>query len=115
MLDDERLTDLADDIKANGLIEPLWLWADETGTLLLLDGRNRLPYGGQVNIRGLQVVDKRKVWWCEVNHRECRTYGYADAFDPCEWSGGRREGHESCGYRWRLIVSLGRFWEGDTE
>lgn len=43
MLSDDELRTLADDIKANGLHEPIWLWDDDArGSTVLLDGRNRL-------------------------------------------------------------------------
>ena len=38
----DELAELAADIKANGLHEPVWLWNDAAGTQWLLDGRNRL-------------------------------------------------------------------------
>ena len=37
-----ELKELADDIRANGLIEPLWLWVNAESVTMLLDGRNRL-------------------------------------------------------------------------
>lgn len=42
LLDDARLAELAEDIAANGLREPLWLWDDPDDGTVLLDGRNRL-------------------------------------------------------------------------
>ena len=42
MLADDELRDLADDIRANGLHEPLWVWDDPQRGPVLLDGRNRL-------------------------------------------------------------------------
>lgn len=42
MLDDTELRELADDIAANGLHEPLWVWDDPGRGPVLLDGRNRL-------------------------------------------------------------------------
>ena len=42
MLDAEELRELADDIAANGLHEPVWLWDDPDRGTVLLDGRNRL-------------------------------------------------------------------------
>ena len=50
MMGDEELRELADDIKRNGLLEPIKLWrdntaeakgSDEDGQLYILDGRNR--------------------------------------------------------------------------
>lgn len=42
MLGEIELKALAEDIEANGLHEPIWLWADPaTGEVFLLDGRNR--------------------------------------------------------------------------
>jgi DNA-binding XRE family transcriptional regulator/ParB-like chromosome segregation protein Spo0J len=42
MLDDSALKELAEDIKANGLQNPIVLWTDsETGKIFTLDGRNR--------------------------------------------------------------------------
>ena len=42
MLSDSELQDLADDIAANGLLEPVWLYADPDRGDVLLDGRNRV-------------------------------------------------------------------------
>jgi hypothetical protein len=42
MLSDAELAELAEDIRANGLHEPLWLWDDPERGPVLLDGRNRL-------------------------------------------------------------------------
>lgn len=42
LLDDDRLTELAEDIEANGLNEPIWLWDDPDDGIVLVDGRNRL-------------------------------------------------------------------------
>lgn len=41
MIDDDALDELAADIETNGLIHPLVRWADDTGAVWLLDGRNR--------------------------------------------------------------------------
>lgn len=38
---DDELAELTDDIKANGLIEPVWLYNDPDRGTVLLDGRNR--------------------------------------------------------------------------
>ncbi len=42
MLSEQELKELADDIRANGLHEPLWVWDDPDRGPVLLDGRNRL-------------------------------------------------------------------------
>jgi hypothetical protein len=42
MLPDDELSDLAADIRDNGLHEPIWLWNEPDVCLWLLDGRNRL-------------------------------------------------------------------------
>jgi hypothetical protein len=42
LLDGNELQELAEDIRANGLIEPIWLWNEPDVCLWLLDGRNRL-------------------------------------------------------------------------
>lgn len=42
MLGDEELQELAEDIRVNGLIEPVWLWNDPQHGRVLLDGRNRV-------------------------------------------------------------------------
>jgi hypothetical protein len=42
MLPEEELDALAEDIKANGLTDPVTTWVDNDGTEWLLDGRNRL-------------------------------------------------------------------------
>jgi len=42
LLTDAELQDLADDIKANGLHEPVWTWEDPERGTVLLDGRNRI-------------------------------------------------------------------------
>src|SRR5262245_47169822 len=42
MLGDAELHELAEDIKANGLHEPVWLWKDPDRGPVLLDGRNRV-------------------------------------------------------------------------
>lgn len=41
MIDAEALDELAEDIRANGLIHPLVRWVDDDGAVWLLDGRNR--------------------------------------------------------------------------
>jgi 16S rRNA G966 N2-methylase RsmD len=41
LLGDDELAELAADIKANGLHEPVWLWRDPGCGDVLLDGRNR--------------------------------------------------------------------------
>lgn len=41
MMGDAELDELARDIEANGLMEPIVLWRDDAGSLWLLDGRNR--------------------------------------------------------------------------
>src|SRR5208283_1918753 len=38
----DELKELADDVKSNGLRERVDLWRDTDGTVVLLDGRNRL-------------------------------------------------------------------------
>jgi len=38
----DELQELADDIRAHGLTEPIWLWEDPDRGTVLLDGRNRL-------------------------------------------------------------------------
>lgn len=42
LLSDPELSELADDIRQNGLREPIWLWKDASGATFLLDGRNRV-------------------------------------------------------------------------
>lgn len=42
MLADDELRELAEDIRAHGLHEPLWVWDDPERGPVLLDGRNRL-------------------------------------------------------------------------
>ena len=42
LLADDELRDLADDIRAHGLHEPVWLWQDPERGPVLLDGRNRV-------------------------------------------------------------------------
>lgn len=41
LLGDDELRELADDIKAHGLHQPVWLWDDPERGTVLLDGRNR--------------------------------------------------------------------------
>lgn len=41
LLDGDELRELVDDIRANGLHEPVWLWDDPERGTVLLDGRNR--------------------------------------------------------------------------
>lgn len=42
LMSDEELSELSDDVKSNGLLEPVWDYVDpESGQVLLLDGRNR--------------------------------------------------------------------------
>lgn len=41
MLDEKDLAALAEDIKANGLLEPVWLYDDPDHGTVILDGRNR--------------------------------------------------------------------------
>lgn len=41
LIDGQRFRDLVDDIRANGLREPITLWRDAEGAEWLLDGRNR--------------------------------------------------------------------------
>jgi len=42
LLAGEELVEMAEDIKANGLNEPVWLWEDPERGTVLLDGRNRV-------------------------------------------------------------------------
>jgi ParB-like chromosome segregation protein Spo0J len=42
LLADDELRELADDIRAHGLHEPVWLWNEVDHCLWLLDGRNRV-------------------------------------------------------------------------
>lgn len=50
MMGDDDLDQLADDIDANGLQQPIVLWKDADGNLLLLDGRNRLAAAKRAGI-----------------------------------------------------------------
>jgi hypothetical protein len=51
-----------------------------------------------------EVVHEERVFWCERDKMERSTYGYADAYQVCEYQGGRREGHGECGFRTKLVV-----------
>jgi hypothetical protein len=42
LLAGDDLAELAEDIRANGLLEPIWLWNEVDVCLWLLDGRNRV-------------------------------------------------------------------------
>jgi ParB-like chromosome segregation protein Spo0J len=55
MMDDTALDDLARDIDANGLNEPIVLWHD-AGSLCLLDGRNRLAALKRLGITNPETV-----------------------------------------------------------
>ncbi len=56
LLGDAELTELADDIRANGLIEPVWLFDDPQLGTVLLDGRNRAQ---ACEIAGVRVETRR--------------------------------------------------------
>jgi 16S rRNA G966 N2-methylase RsmD len=66
LLGDDELRELADDVKAHGLHEAVWLYRDTGRGIMLLDGRNR---------------------WraCEMAGAECRTR-YYDGTDPIAFS-----------------------------
>ena len=66
LLGDGELRELADDVKAHGLHEAVWLYRDPERGVMLLDGRNR---------------------WraCEIAGAECRTR-YYDGTDPIAFS-----------------------------
>lgn len=49
LLPTDELNALAEDIRQNGLREPVWLWRDEE-QILLLDGRNRIKACEAVNV-----------------------------------------------------------------
>jgi 16S rRNA G966 N2-methylase RsmD len=52
---DDELQKLADDIKAHGLHEPVWLWNEPGQCLWLLDGRNRVR---ACQLAGIQPVTR---------------------------------------------------------
>ena len=51
--DPAALQELAESIKANGLLEPVVIWRDEADETFLLDGRNRLDAMALVGILGI--------------------------------------------------------------
>lgn len=55
LIDGEDLQELADDVAANGLIEPVWLYDDPEHGRVLLDGRNR-AYACQ--IAGVEIATR---------------------------------------------------------
>lgn len=63
LLSPEALQELADDIKANGLLEPPTLWHDiETDKTYLLDGRNRLDALELNGTPGVTLQYERLAW-----------------------------------------------------
>lgn len=52
----DELQDLANDIRANGLTEPIWLWHDPERGTVLLDGRNRLAACRLVGVEPVTTV-----------------------------------------------------------
>lgn len=67
-LSDEELRVLGEDIKANGLKNPIVLFTDATGTVWLLDGRSRLEAMERAGVE----LDPRLIW-----HVSCG--------DPINW------------------------------
>ena len=61
ILPEDELQKLGEDIKKNGLKEPITLWApgknDDHGDFFVLDGRNRLD---AMELTGLNVIDENK-------------------------------------------------------
>jgi hypothetical protein len=57
MLPEDELRKLGEDIKANGLKEPIILWVSETKECQVIDGRNRLDAMERV---GIDVLNKDK-------------------------------------------------------
>ena len=55
MLGTEELQELSDDIKANGLREPIWMYDDPEHGRVLLDGRNRME---ACRIAGVDPVER---------------------------------------------------------
>jgi ParB-like nuclease domain len=53
LMSESELKELAEDIKANGLIDPTVVWADDNGDNFLLDGRNRLDAMALAGILGV--------------------------------------------------------------
>jgi hypothetical protein len=61
LLAEAELKELAENIKANGLIEQINFW-EKDGQTFLLDGRNRLDamaIGGLLGIDGVQLINKK--------------------------------------------------------
>lgn len=79
MLPEDELQELADDIRTNGLHEPLWVWHDPDRGAVLLDGRNRLAAcklaGVQPKTRTYTGDDPVGFVWTENYHRRHLTAG----------------------------------------
>lgn len=92
LLGDDELRELADDVKAHGLHEAVWLYRDPERGAMLLDGRNR---------------------WraCEMAGAECRTR-YYDGGDPIAFSLSLnlKRRHLTPGQRDFLAVSVERLY-----
>lgn len=53
LMSEAELRELAEDIKANNLVDPVVVWADDNGDLFLIDGRNRLDAMALAGILGV--------------------------------------------------------------
>jgi hypothetical protein len=51
MMSDDELVTLGEDIKANGLKQPISVWDNDEGTTFLIDGRNRLEAAERAGVR----------------------------------------------------------------
>lgn len=76
LMAEAELKELAEDIKANGLIDPIVTWAK--GDNLLLDGRNRLD---ALALAGLLGVDADGKLWNVETHNKIKLQFYTDG-DP---------------------------------
>lgn len=79
MLDEAELQELVQDIRANGLHEPLWVWDDPERGPVLLDGRNRLAAcklaGVRPKTRAYTGEDPIGLVWSQNYHRRHLTAG----------------------------------------
>lgn len=79
MLAEDELRELAEDVRAHGLHEPLWVWNDPERGPVLLDGRNRLAAcklaGVKPTTRTYAGDDPVGFVWTENYHRRHLTAG----------------------------------------
>jgi hypothetical protein len=101
----DELRELGEDIRRNGLLQPVTLWRTNSG-YLLLDGRNRLDAMEAV---GLEVIIDQAAASFEKKFAECVKATYiAPPLDPLAWvvSQNLRRRHLTAAQKRELIAKV---------